>query len=113
MKNLESDVIWIAGGQGKGANFSELRDAINSNIKLLVLIGEDADKMELALQGLLPIERANSMKEAVGLAADRAADPSIVLLSPACASFDMFDNFEQRGDSFVQEVNSWITRGAA
>lgn len=113
LRNLESDVVWIAGGQGKGANFGELRDAISSNIKLLVLIGEDADKMEIALRGVLPIERANSMKEAVDLAAGRAADPSIVLLSPACASFDMFDNFEQRGDSFVQEVNSWITRGAA
>jgi UDP-N-acetylmuramoylalanine--D-glutamate ligase len=113
LMNLESDVVWIAGGQGKGADFSDLRDAINSNIKLLVLIGEDAGQMEQSLQGLLPIVRVNSMKEAVSLAADRAVAPSIVLLSPACASFDMFDNFEQRGDLFVHEVNRWIARGAA
>lgn len=113
LKNIEGDVIWIAGGQGKEADFSELRDAISGNIKLLVLFGEDADKMEAALNDLVPIRRTKSMAEAVQAAATHAHKPSIILLSPACASFDMFDSYEHRGDAFVNQVNAWIDRGAA
>ncbi len=112
LRNLEKDIVWIAGGQGKGADFTELRDAIRENIKLLILFGQDADKIESALEGLLPISRVDDMAVAVKQAAEFAQKNSMVLLSPACASFDMYKNFEQRGDDFSDQVHSLIEREA-
>ena len=109
--NLEKNVIWIAGGQGKGADFTELRDAVSRNIKQLILIGEDAPKIVAALEGLLAIETVKDMQEAVLLASNCATDDSIVLLSPACASFDMYNSFEHRGDVFAECVASQLSRG--
>jgi len=106
LRNLEKDVVWIAGGQGKGADFSELRDAITAQVKQLILIGEDAPLIAQALEGLLPIEQVKTMRDAVLLANQKSTDNSIVLLSPACASFDMFDGFEHRGDEFAACVQS-------
>ena len=113
LTSLEQPVIWIAGGQGKGANFNELRDAITSNITLLLLFGEDADQIENALTGLLPIQRVSNMAQAVALAAANATQDSIVLLSPACASFDMYRGFEHRGDDFRQCVNDYTQQVAS
>jgi UDP-N-acetylmuramoylalanine--D-glutamate ligase len=113
LKNLEQDIYWIAGGQGKGADFSELRAAIHNKIKLLVVLGEDAPVIQAALDGLLSIEKVDTMQEAVDLAGSRAKTGSVVLLSPACASFDMYDNFEQRGNDFIDCVTTWSDRGAA
>lgn len=113
LRNLEQEVIWIAGGQGKGADFEELRDAVTSHIKLLILIGEDAPKIEAALAGALPIKHASSMKAAVALADQSAQNGYIVLLSPACASFDMYRSFEHRGDDFTGLVEARLKRSAA
>jgi UDP-N-acetylmuramoylalanine--D-glutamate ligase len=113
LQNLEQDIYWIAGGQGKGADFSELRAAIHNKIKLLVVLGEDAPVIQAALDGLLSIEKVDTMQEAVDLAGSRAKTGSVVLLSPACASFDMYDNFEQRGNDFIDCVTTWSDRGAA
>ena len=110
LKNLEKDVVWIAGGQGKGADFSELRDAVTSNVKQLILIGEDADQIESALDNLLPINKVQSMDEAVLLAHQLASDNSIVLLSPACASFDMYRGFEHRGQVFTSSVEKLLAK---
>ncbi len=104
LSNLEQPLVWIAGGQGKGADFSELKSVVSANIKQLILIGEDAKNIELALDGLLPISHASDMQSAVGQAADSAEAGDIVLLSPACASFDMFRSFEHRGDEFSRCV---------
>lgn len=111
LKNLEKDVVWIAGGEGKGADFNELRNAINANVKQLILIGADAPKISMALDGLLPIELADSMQDAVTKAVELASNDSIVLLSPACASFDMYQNFEKRGDDFIACVKQIISGG--
>lgn len=113
LRNLEQTVIWIAGGQGKGADFTELRDAITSHIKLMIVFGEDADLIESALTGLLTIARVENMQQAVELAGEHAEESSIVLFSPACASFDMYENFEHRGDDFANKVELWVQRGAA
>jgi len=113
LQNLEENVVWIAGGQGKGAQFEELRVAVQDNIKLLILLGEDAPLIEAALQGLLPITNVKSMREAVQVAANRAEKGSVVLLSPACASFDMYKSFEHRGQDFANCVQAQIDRGAA
>jgi UDP-N-acetylmuramoylalanine--D-glutamate ligase len=114
--NIESDIIWIAGGQGKGADFSELKEAITSQIKLLLVLGEDGAELHDALYGSLPIERVETMREAVFMASDYALNNSsrdtVVLLSPACASFDMYQNYEARGDDFSSLVSDWQMRGA-
>lgn len=113
LKNLEQDTIWIGGGQGKGADFSELKDSITSSVKLLILLGEDAPLIERSLDQVVPMIKVSDMREAVIEAARRAEPNSIVLLSPACASFDMFDSFEHRGNEFVAQVKAHISRSAA
>ena len=113
LRNLEQDTIWIAGGQGKGADFDELKEALTSSIKSLILIGEDASLIAESLDQLLPITHVADLREAVAVAAEQAQAGSIVLLSPACASFDMFDDFEHRGNEFVAQVKAYISRSAA
>jgi UDP-N-acetylmuramoylalanine--D-glutamate ligase len=106
LNNLEQKIVWIAGGQGKGADFDELKPVVNRNIRQLILIGEDAAKIEASLSGLLPISFATGMQDAVNQAASIATDGDIVLLSPACASFDMFQSFEDRGTQFAHCVDA-------
>ncbi|GHA05858.1 UDP-N-acetylmuramoylalanine--D-glutamate ligase [Arenicella chitinivorans] len=111
--SLEQPVIWIAGGQGKGADFTALADAVTDNVQLLILFGIDAPKLEAALNGRTRIVSASDMAEAVALAAQAAKPGQVVLLSPACASFDMYRGFEHRGDTFAACVRNHIERGAA
>ena len=112
LNNVDKDIIWIAGGQGKGADFNDLKSSITPHIKHLILIGEDAVNIEAALSGLVPMSHAGGMQAAVNLAAGFAMKNSVVLLSPACASFDMFKSFEHRGNEFAKCVQLVITRGA-
>jgi UDP-N-acetylmuramoylalanine--D-glutamate ligase len=100
------DVVLIAGGQGKGADFGELRQAVENHCKLVVVIGEDAPALHAALEGAAPLALAGSMDEAVKIAAERAAQGDTVLLSPACASFDMFAGFAARGEAFASAVRA-------
>lgn len=101
---IAGKIILIAGGQGKGADFSELKAALQKHVRALVLIGEDADKIAALFSGDLPILRANSMEEAVAMARQQGKDKDVVLLSPACASFDMFRDFNHRGEVFTSLV---------
>ena len=103
---IAGDLILIAGGQGKGAQFSSLRQVVSRYVKHIVLIGEDAPVIESALKGAAQISNARSMEAAVVLAAKVAESGDSVLLSPACASFDMFDHFEHRGDVYTQAVEA-------
>lgn len=109
LNSVEQDVIWIAGGQGKDADFAELRSNLNSRIKLLILLGEDAPKIRTALEDLLPIEMVENMQQAVTTAARHAKPGTIVLLSPACASFDMYRSFQQRGEDFIAQVQAYTS----
>lgn len=96
--------VLIAGGDGKGADFSPLAPVVRRCARAVVLIGRDAPLLEQALRDTVPLERAANMTEAVRLA-DRLAEPGdSVLLSPACASFDQFDDYQQRGRAFVAAV---------
>ena len=113
LQSLEKNVVWIAGGQGKGADFKQLRDAIGKNIKMLVLIGQDSGLIETALSGVLPIQRVADMQQAVQLAGKSASSDSVVLLSPACASFDQYRNYAARGDDFIRYAKAWPGRVAA
>jgi UDP-N-acetylmuramoylalanine--D-glutamate ligase len=99
-------VILLAGGVGKGADFSGLAPAMESAGKLAILFGEDAPRIAEALAGAVAIERVATLDEAVRLADARAHSGDVVLLSPACASFDQFRNYEHRGEMFVKAVEA-------
>lgn len=101
---LDRPTIVIAGGVDKGLDFSNLTPSLHAHAKHLILIGEAADKMETAFRaaGYTSISRADSLEEAVYEAARLAVVGDAVLLSPACASFDMFRDFEARGEAFRQ-----------
>ena len=100
-------VVLIAGGQGKGSDYGVLRPLIQAHVKALVTIGEDAPKLEAAFGDLAPAVRAADMDDAVARAGALAAPGDVVLLSPACASFDMYDNFEHRGRVFKECVRNY------
>ena len=100
-----NSIVLIAGGQSKGQDFSPLRDAVKNKVKHLILLGEDADLIKSELSALTKISVVNDLTEAVKKANDIAKPGDAVLLSPACASFDMFTGFEQRGDMFIVAVN--------
>ena len=100
----EPDVVLIAGGDGKNASFEPLQDPVARYAKHVVLIGRDAPRIEAALAGVVPVSRARDMDRAVAQALAAARGRGIVLLAPACASFDMFDDFEARGDAFAAAV---------
>ena len=100
----ESRSILIAGGDCKGADFSPLAALLPDYVRALVLIGRDAPQIAKAVGGAVPDVNAVDMNEAVRLAADLARPGDRVLLSPACASFDMYENYMQRGEAFMQAV---------
>ena len=104
VQGFDGPLVLIAGGQGKGADFSQLAAGLAGRVKLVVLLGEAATEIERALAGVVPTLRADTLKDAVRQAAQRAQAGDRVLLSPACASFDMFDNYQQRGEQFIQAV---------
>ncbi len=104
--SMQGKIILIAGGQGKGADFNELRTPMADYVRAVVLIGEDADKMEAALTDVVSISRAPSLDEAVMVAKSKALPGDVVLLSPACASLDMFKDFNHRGDVFTAAVDA-------
>jgi UDP-N-acetylmuramoylalanine--D-glutamate ligase len=100
----------ILGGSRKNEDFGLLRDAIGPNVEAIYLIGETADELAVALPNAT---RAGDLGTAV-TSASRASRPgSVVLLSPACASYDQFENFEQRGEEFRRLVENLETCGGA
>jgi len=96
--------VLIAGGRGKGADFLPLRNIAEQRLRAVVLIGEDAELIAQAIDQVVPVKFASDMYEAVRLAADYAEQGDNVLLSPACASFDMFKGFAHRGEVFIKAV---------
>lgn len=97
-------VVLIAGGDGKGADFSPLAAVAERAARAVVLIGRDAPRIAAVLQGRVPLAHAADMDEAVRRALELGQPGDCVLLSPACASFDMFDNYEHRGRVFAEAV---------
>jgi UDP-N-acetylmuramoylalanine--D-glutamate ligase len=101
------DVVLIAGGESKGVDLGVLARA-RGRLRAVVAIGDTPDEIERALGGLVPTVRAESMRAAVASAAGLAAPGSTVLLSPACASFDWYRSYEERGDDFRAEVGRLV-----
>jgi UDP-N-acetylmuramoylalanine--D-glutamate ligase len=104
LRSMTGPVVLIAGGRDKGLDFTVLKEVVREKVKLAVLIGETQDKLCDAWARDTMCVRADSMRQAVTMAASASVAGDTVLLSPACASFDMFENYEHRGDVFKQEV---------
>lgn len=98
-------VVWIAGGLDKGNDYTELYDLVKEKVKALVCLGKDNAKLIKAFEGIIPvIVDTHSITDAVKAAYKQAKNGEVVLLSPACASFDLFDNYEDRGRKFKDAV---------
>jgi UDP-N-acetylmuramoylalanine--D-glutamate ligase len=104
LNNCAGPIILIAGGRDKGANFGSIRNLIKTKVKTIILIGEAKNKIKKSFERTSDIEDCNSLEEAVALAYSRAKKGDSILLSPMCASFDMFKDFEERGRVFKEAV---------
>jgi len=104
LSRAPSQLIVILGGEGKGQNFAELNPTLQQFMCRLVLLGRDAPLIAAAVKGVVEFEFANSLQDAVAQAFNQAGTGDAVLLSPACASFDMFKNYEDRGEQFCAAV---------
>ncbi|MCC6143098.1 MAG: UDP-N-acetylmuramoyl-L-alanine--D-glutamate ligase [Candidatus Hydrogenedentes bacterium] len=104
LESFDERVVLIAGGQGKGSDYRVLRGLVGARVKHLVTLGQDAPLLEAAFGDLVPCTRATDMDEAVLQAGEATRGGGTVLLSPACASFDMYGNFEERGRHFKECV---------
>src|ERR1700733_946071 len=106
-------LVVILGGKHKGSAYTPLREALRARGRVALLIGEAAEKIALDLGDVLPCVQAGTLDHAVGLAADRARPGDVVLLAPACSSFDQFESYEQRGREFKELVARLGSRSAA
>jgi len=104
LEGITGRVVLIAGGEGKDADFGQLREVVAEKARAVVLIGRDAPLLAAALEGSTELVRADTLERAVELAADLAQSGDAVLLSPACASFDMFSGYAERGEQFMAAV---------
>jgi UDP-N-acetylmuramoylalanine--D-glutamate ligase len=101
---MPGPLVMIAGGDGKQQDFAPLRDAFKGKVRRTILIGRDAQEIAKVLQGVCDVELCNSLEDAVRAAAKAAQPGDVVLLSPACASLDMFRDYTHRGAVFTQAV---------
>jgi UDP-N-acetylmuramoylalanine--D-glutamate ligase len=104
LQSFDEPLIVLMGGRDKGNDYSRLNDLIREHVKAIIAIGESAGKVTEAFQNIMTVERAESMDAAVKKASGLAAGGDVVLLSPACTSFDWFENFEHRGRVFKEIV---------
>jgi len=107
LESMEEQTVWIAGGTDKGNEYDSLYELARNKVKALICLGVDNEKLIASFKDIVPvITEARSMKEAVEQAYKFADKGDCVLLSPACASFDLFKNYEDRGNQFKQEVRN-------
>ena len=105
LESMTRPVVWIAGGTDKGNDYSRLYDLAGAKVKALVCMGVDNEKLIRAFDGRIPrIEDTHSLDDAMAAARAAASSGDTVLLSPACASFDLFKNYEERGRQFKEWV---------
>ncbi len=109
----EGQIVLILGGRGKNAPYEPLAELVKTRVRALVLIGEDAGNIDSQLKNYAEIIRAGDMKDAVEKSFAAAQENDVVLLAPACASFDMFKSFEQRGEIFKSEVRALGSKSVA
>lgn len=104
IESVNSMLVLIAGGDGKGGDFGELATAVEGKLRAAVLLGKDAEKIAHALDTVMPVHFADTMGAAVSMAAKCAESDDTVLLAPACASLDQYSNYMERGDRFCAAV---------
>ncbi len=105
LDSIEEPIVWIAGGIDKGNNYSELYDVVKGKVKTLICLGEHYENLVKAFTGRIDnIEIAKDMEDALDKAYEVSEHGEVVLLSPACASFDLYSNYEARGDDFKNKV---------
>ena len=97
-------VVLLAGGKGKNENYNVRAEQVSRCTKQLIVFGESAESLKQALENRVPTYQAKSLEDAVEKASEVSCPGDVVLLSPACASFDMFANYAQRGEKFIEEV---------
>ena len=105
LQSFREPIVLLLGGRDKGNDYSKLFDLVKRHVKKIIAIGESARKVEQAFQAICAVSVSKSMKEAVLAASSNASTGDVVLLSPACASFDWFENYEHRGRVFKEIVN--------
>jgi UDP-N-acetylmuramoylalanine--D-glutamate ligase len=108
LESFDRNIIVILGGRDKGSDYAPLRPLVSERVKQVILLGEASDKIASALAGTAPMTRCSTMAEAVRTGRKLAESGDTVLLAPACASFDMFDNYEHRGRVFKEEVKRLV-----
>ena len=106
IESIDTMLVLVAGGDGKGGDFSDLAGAVENKLRAAVLIGTDAEKIAHALDTVMPVSFADTMGAAVSMAAKCAESDDTVLLAPACASLDQYSNYMERGDAFCQAVGA-------
>jgi len=106
LQSFTSPIILLLGGRDKGNDYERLLPLAKQHVRVIIALGESAYKIVEAFTGTVPVLTAGSMKEAVRMSAEEARRGDVVLLSPACASFDWFDNYEHRGRVFKEEVRA-------
>jgi UDP-N-acetylmuramoylalanine--D-glutamate ligase len=111
LTSFDAPVILLAGGRGKGTNYRPLRPAVSRRVRHLILLGEERENLERDLDGCAEIHLVESLEAAVELSWKLAEPGEVVLLSPACASFDMFDDYAHRGRAFAELVHVLEERG--
>ncbi|RNC79267.1 UDP-N-acetylmuramoyl-L-alanine--D-glutamate ligase [Piscirickettsia salmonis] len=104
-EQTKNKVVLLAGGQGKSADFTSLEQSVKRFTRVVIVFGEDAEQLQQCLSPWVCVMRTHSLATAVAMAATVAQSGDSVLLAPACASFDMFENFEARGEAFIHEVS--------
>jgi UDP-N-acetylmuramoylalanine--D-glutamate ligase len=107
LESMNNPVVWIVGGQDKGNDYNMLTDIVKDKVKAIVCLGKDNAKIIKFFKNMVPlIEESSSAEEAVKKAYRLARNGDTVLLSPACASFDLFENYEDRGHQFKNAVRA-------
>ena len=105
LQSVRTKIVLILGGKDKGNDYSEIEDLVLRKVRTLIFLGKDNSKLHAFFDGKVPdIKDASSMQEAVSLAYGSAEKGDTVLLSPCCASFDLFESYEDRGDQFKEWV---------
>lgn len=109
LQSMTRPVIWIAGGTDKGNDYTPLLDLVKSKVHTLICLGMDNDKLINTFGDIVPaIYDTGCLEDAVSAIKDSVQSGDVVLLSPACASFDLFDNYEHRGNLFKQAINDFV-----
>ena len=104
LTSFQTAIILIAGGKDKGSDYSKVNKLIAENVREVILIGNAKEKMSGEWQDIIPIHKSETLSDAIEMAYNLAKPGENVLLSPACSSFDMFKNFEDRGKKFKEIV---------